>query len=91
MASALTLHPCMNFFRSKAPIFSQPDTGQPFDRALARSSIDPGDWHMQHVGDLLNRKKLPLSFPCGHVPSFLRCGGLQRNFFRTSGKRLLPA
>ena len=91
MTSALTLNPRMNFFFSKAPVFSQPDTGQPFDRPLARSSIDPRDRHVQHVGDLLNRKKSLVSSPCGHVPSLLGCGGLQRNFFRISDTRLLTA
>jgi hypothetical protein len=46
---------------------------------------------MQHIGDLLNRKKPVISLPCGHLPSLLRCGGLRRNFFRVSDTRLLIA
>jgi hypothetical protein len=42
MASAPTLDLTVNFVFAKTPVFAQPDTGQPLDAALARSSIDPG-------------------------------------------------
>src|SRR5712692_8159082 len=78
MPSALTLDPTVNFFFAKTPVFPQPDTGQALDAALARSPIDPGDRHMQHVGDLLDRQKpVVVSLPCGHVLAVLKCSGVR--------------
>jgi hypothetical protein len=47
MASALTLHPGVNFFFTKAPVFAKANAGQALYRTLARPSVDPRNRNMQ--------------------------------------------
>ena len=53
-SGALTLEPGTNFGLVEAPIFPEMETGKAIAPSPARAFIDPGNRHLQQLGNFLH-------------------------------------